>query len=91
MGMIVMGIAIPVMLFFLLGLHTLSQLLTIAAVTFIAWGVCDVLSTILERPRLKIARPDGQFGKTGTGARASRSLELSALRRDGRERGARES
>jgi hypothetical protein len=56
-GVIGMGIAIPIMLFFLLGLHTLSQLLTIAAVTFIAWGVCDLLSTILERPRLKDRSP----------------------------------
>ena len=52
-----MGIAIPVTLFFLLGLHTASQLFTIAAATFIAWGVCDVLSTILERPRLKDRSP----------------------------------
>jgi hypothetical protein len=56
-GVIVMGVAIPVMLFFLLGLHTLSQLFTIAATTFVAWGVCDFLSTILERPRLKDRSP----------------------------------
>lgn len=52
-----MGIAIPAMLFFLLRLHTPSQFFTIAAATFIAWGVCDVLSTILERPRLKDRSP----------------------------------
>ena len=58
-GVIVMGIAIPVTLFFLLGLHSLSQLFTIAATTFCAWGVCDLLATILERPRLKDRSPGG--------------------------------
>jgi hypothetical protein len=58
-GVIVMGIAIPVTLFFLLGLHTPSQLFTIAATTFVAWGVCDLLSILLERPRLK-GRSPGQ-------------------------------
>ena len=57
MGVIVMGIAIPVTLFFLLGLHTPSQLFTIAATTFVAWGVSDLLSTILERPRLRDRSP----------------------------------
>ena len=52
-----MGIAVPVILFLLLGLHLVSQLLTIAAVTFLAWGVCDLLSTILERPRLQDRSP----------------------------------
>lgn len=52
-----MGIAIPVTLFFLLRLQTVSQLLTVAATTFVAWGICDVLSTILERPRLQDRSP----------------------------------
>ncbi len=52
-----MAVAIPVTLFFLLGLTSLSQLLTIAAVTFVSWGLCDLLSTILERPRLKHRSP----------------------------------
>jgi hypothetical protein len=56
-GVIVMGIAIPVTLFFLLGLHTWSQLFTIAAVTFLSWGVADLLATILERPRLQGRSP----------------------------------
>jgi hypothetical protein len=56
-GVIVMGIAIPVTLFLLLDLHTPSHLFTIAAVTFVAWGVCDLLSTILERPRLRDRSP----------------------------------
>jgi hypothetical protein len=56
-GVIVMGIAVPVTLFLLLGLHTWSNLLTIAAVTFLAWGFSDLLSSILERPRLKDRSP----------------------------------
>jgi hypothetical protein len=52
-----MAVAIPITLFFLLRLHTLSQFLTIAAVTFVAWGVADLLSTLLERPRLKNRTP----------------------------------
>jgi hypothetical protein len=51
-GAIVMAIAIPVALFLLLGLQSLSQLFTIAATTFLSWGIADLLATILERPRL---------------------------------------
>lgn len=56
-GVIVMGIAIPLTLFFLLGLHSWAQLLTTAAVTFLSWGVADLLATILERPRLQGRSP----------------------------------
>ena len=56
-GVIVMGIAIPITLFLLLDLHTVSQLLTIAAVTLFSWGVADLLASILEKPRLKDRSP----------------------------------
>jgi hypothetical protein len=56
-GIIVMGIAVPLTIFFLLGLHTVSQFFTVAATTFLAWGLADVLSSILERPRLKNRSP----------------------------------
>ena len=56
-GILVMGIAIPVMLFLLLRLSTFSQLFTIAASTFLAWGMADLLASILERPRLKDRSP----------------------------------
>ena len=56
-GIIVMGIAVPVTLFLLLDLHAPSALFTIAAVTFLAWGFGDLLSSILERPRLKDRSP----------------------------------
>jgi len=52
-----MAIAVPVTLFFLLGLHRLPQLFTIATVTFLAWGVADLLATILEKPRLQDRSP----------------------------------
>jgi hypothetical protein len=60
-GVIVMGIAIPITLFLLLGLQAWSQLFTIAATTFLSWGVADLLATILERPRLQGKSPGQAF------------------------------
>jgi len=56
-----MGILLPIVIFLLLGLNTASQLLTIAASTFLTWGVSDLFATILERPRLKDRTPQGAF------------------------------
>jgi hypothetical protein len=56
-GILVMGIAVPLTLFFLLHLNTIPQLLTVATVTFLSWGVADLLSGILEKPRLKDRSP----------------------------------
>lgn len=56
-GVIVMGVAVPITLFLLLGLHSITDLLTIAATTLITWGVADFLAMILERPRLKDRSP----------------------------------
>lgn len=56
-GVIVMGVAVPVTLFLLLDLHSIPQLLTIAAVTFLSWGFGDLVATILEKPRLKDRSP----------------------------------
>jgi hypothetical protein len=56
-GILVMGIAVPLTLFFLLQLTTIPQLLTVATVTFLSWGIADLLSGILERPRLKDRSP----------------------------------
>ena len=52
-----MGIAVPLTLCFLLDLRTPSQVLTVAATTFLTWGVADLLATILEKPRLKDRTP----------------------------------
>jgi hypothetical protein len=56
-GVIVMGIAVPITLFFLLHLHTLGEFFTIAATTFLTWSLADLLSSILEKPRLKDRSP----------------------------------
>jgi len=56
-----MGIALPLVLFLLLGLQTWQQFLTIAASTFLTWGVADLLASILERPRLKDRSPGHAF------------------------------
>lgn len=56
-GVIVMAIAVPLAIFFLLGLQTFSQFFTVAASTFLAWGVADLLASILERPRLRDRSP----------------------------------
>jgi len=56
-GIIVMGIALPLTIFFLLGLHRPGQFFTIAASTFLSWGVADLFASILERPRLKDRTP----------------------------------
>lgn len=56
-GVIVMAIGVPITLFMLLRLQTVSQLFTIAAVTFTTWGIADLLASILERPRLKGRSP----------------------------------
>ena len=54
-----MGIAVPLALFKLLGLQSISQLPTIAAMTFLSWCVADVLATILAKPRLQNRTPTG--------------------------------
>ena len=58
-GTIGMGIVLPLILFFLLGLSTASQFFTVAASTFLAWGAADLLARILERPRLRGRTPGG--------------------------------
>ena len=56
-----MGVIVPVTLFFLLRLQTISQFLIIAGTTFITWGVADLLASILEKPRLKGRSPGQAF------------------------------
>lgn len=62
-GVIVMGIAVPLMIFFLLHLDSLSQLFTIAACTLLSWGAADLLAKILERPRLRDRSPGRALGE----------------------------
>jgi hypothetical protein len=56
-GVVVMGLILPVVLYLLLGLKEVSQLLTIAASTLLTWGVVDLLAGVLDRPRLKGRSP----------------------------------
>ena len=56
-GVVVMGLLVPLALFFLLGLRTPSQFFTVAACTLVSWGVADVMAGILERPRLSDRSP----------------------------------
>jgi hypothetical protein len=75
-----MGVIVPAVLFFLLALHTLSQLFTIAATTFLTWGVADLLASILERPKgekrsAREALEEWERHKTGVNASRSSSAE----------------
>jgi len=56
-GIVVMGVAVPLTIFFLLDLSKLTEFFTIAATTFLAWGVADLFASILEKPRLKDRSP----------------------------------
>ena len=56
-GIVVMAVAVPLVIFFLLGLKTPAQFFTIAATTFLAWGAADLFASVLERPRLKDRTP----------------------------------
>lgn len=53
-----MGVIVPVTLFLLLHLQKPTQFFTLAATSFLAWGVGDLLASILERPRLKNRSPN---------------------------------
>ena len=56
-GILVMGIGVPLTIFFLLDLHPVGQFFAVAAPTFVAWGLADFLSSILEKPRLENRSP----------------------------------
>ena len=58
-GIVLMAAVLPTILFLLLGMSTVSQFFTIAASTFLAWGVGDLLAMILEKPRKKGRTPQG--------------------------------
>jgi hypothetical protein len=66
-GVVVMGIGVPSILFFALQLQSFSQVFTIAATCLLAWGVADLAADILARPRLK--------GRTPTGALRELDME----------------
>lgn len=51
-GTVAMGVIVPVLLFFLLGLSRPIELFTLSATCFIGWGAADLIATILSRRRL---------------------------------------
>jgi uncharacterized membrane protein len=51
-AVVVMGVALPAILFYFLELHSLSQLFTLSVTCFIAWAVTDMTATVLSQPRL---------------------------------------
>ena len=56
-GLLVMGIAVPAILFFLLGLGSLGELFAVSATCFLSWGLADLAARVLERPRLENRTP----------------------------------
>jgi hypothetical protein len=56
-GFVVMGIAVPAILFFFLELGTVGELFTVAATCFLSWGIADLAASILEKPRLENRTP----------------------------------
>jgi hypothetical protein len=58
-GILVMGVAVPGVLFLFLGLNSVSALFTVAATCFVGWGVTDLVGNILSRPRLRDRTPTG--------------------------------
>lgn len=52
-----MGLVVPVLLFYLLDLHSLTDLFIVSATCFFSWGVADLVGEILSRPRLKDRSP----------------------------------
>ncbi len=56
-GAIVMGAIVPMTLFYLLPLASLSQLFTLSVVCFFAWCIADFSASVLSRPRLHNRSP----------------------------------
>ena len=60
-GLVVMGIAVPAILFFFIPLRTPAQFFTVAVTCFLAWGIASFASDILGRPRLANRTPGSAF------------------------------
>lgn len=56
-GLVVMGVVVPAILFFALRLERLSQLFVVSTTCFLAWGIADLTADILSRPRLEDRSP----------------------------------
>jgi hypothetical protein len=62
-GVIVMGVLLPLALFWLLGLTKWTELATLSASIFLTWGVADLLSSLLDKPRLRGRSPSQAIGE----------------------------
>lgn len=56
-GVVVMGLFVPLILGYFLGLHSVGQFFTVAGTCIIGWAISDLTGTILARPRLKNRSP----------------------------------
>jgi hypothetical protein len=56
-GVIVMAVVVPLVLAYLLSVHTITDLLAIVATCLVGWGVADLVANILSRPRLRDRSP----------------------------------
>ena len=56
-GIVVMGIVVPLSLWILLHLQSIGSVLIVAATCICGWAVAEVMASILERPRLKGSSP----------------------------------
>jgi len=55
--MIVMGVLVPVTIFFFLELESLTNLAGLSVILFLAWGITDFMATVISRPRLRDRSP----------------------------------
>jgi len=58
-GLIVMGVFLPLILLFLLDLRTLDEFVILSVSCFMTWGVADLVANILSRSRLEDRSPSG--------------------------------
>jgi hypothetical protein len=56
-GAVVMGVAVPATVMWLLHRAGATEYFIIASCGFVGWGVADLLSSILSRPRLENRTP----------------------------------
>jgi len=75
-GVIVMGVFLPLILFFLLDLRTLTEMFILSMSCFLTWGVADLVTSIISRPRLLDRSPSD----------ALKSLDLTEKQARQRER-----
>lgn len=68
-GAIVMGVAVPSILFVLLKLTFFWQWFTIAVTCFLCWGVADFAANVLSRPRLRDRSPGSAIKEWETSKR----------------------